>query len=260
MRIVVRAWTSLAQPPLAWPEDEVHLWAGRLEPPGSDLADHRSALLPDEQQRADRYQLTQRREQFIQGRAWLRRLLAAYLQRPPTQVPLMYAAGGKPVLASPWEQLQFNLSHSGDWLVAAVTVAGRVGVDIERPRPIKRLQEFVERFFSPAESAAFATLPQSVQRQVFFHTWTRKEALLKARAASVQSMDRFTVTLDPDCPARLIAWDEEPGAARQWSLGSWEPWADLVLGLAVESPPGTLTQLPLEISALLDGQVPIPDS
>ena len=30
----------------------------------------------------------------------------------------------------------FNLSHSGDWIVLAVTTIGRVGIDVEEIKPV----------------------------------------------------------------------------------------------------------------------------
>ena len=65
----------------------------------------------------------------------------------------------------------FNLSHSGDWLLCAVSDAP-VGVDIEAPREVS--PALIRRTCTPEEQAFLADHPGC-----FLQLWTAKEAYLK---------------------------------------------------------------------------------
>jgi 4'-phosphopantetheinyl transferase len=106
----------------------------------------------------------------------MRQLLAKYLNCPPAS--LSYASGEfqKPFLA--FEDLRFNLSHSNNLALLAVTRCSDIGVDVEcctahpSALPIDQL--------SAPEQAFLRALPAEQVREAFFTIWTRKEALLKA--------------------------------------------------------------------------------
>ena len=54
-----------------------------------------------------------------------------------------------------------------------------LGVDLERIKPISEADRIVASFFSPAERAEFAAIPDDLKALAFFRGWTRKEAVLK---------------------------------------------------------------------------------
>jgi 4'-phosphopantetheinyl transferase len=116
--------------------------------------------------------------------------------------------------------VQFNLAHSGDVALVAVSAGAPVGVDVERwDRDVEHL-ELAERFFSPVERR---TLNALVERDEvvpgFFACWTRKEAYLKATGVGItRGLDYFDVSLDPREDARLIEDRLEPGAVNRWTM------------------------------------------
>ena len=74
-------------------------------------------------------------DQWVGGRAALRRVLGRYLCVEPENVVMTSGADGKPRLESPERlDLRFNLSHSGEVALIAVRLGFDVGVDIERIR------------------------------------------------------------------------------------------------------------------------------
>lgn len=87
-------------------------------------------LSEDEATRARRLLFAQAQSRFITGRGMLRELLAAYLDIPPREIRFSYNRHGKPSLPA----LCFNLSHTADTVVYAVSRSAKVGVDIERMR------------------------------------------------------------------------------------------------------------------------------
>ncbi|HEV2726651.1 MAG TPA: hypothetical protein VGV34_00060 [Solirubrobacterales bacterium] len=75
----------------------------------------------------------------------LREVLAVYLGEDPELIRLEKGEHGKPRLADSPRRLEFNLSHSGELALVAVSGEHEVGVDVERVRP-KRGEAFYRRW------------------------------------------------------------------------------------------------------------------
>lgn len=228
------AWEPAGSFPHLAPE-EVHVWRCSLAQPPEALHRLEALLTPDERDRAARFRFAEHRHGWIAARGLLRTLLGRYLRMEPAAVQLQYGEHGKPALEV--EELQFNLSHSGDRVLYAFTRERRVGVDVEQFRPRLSRMEIAERFFSPTEVAALRALPEADREAGFFNCWTRKEAYIKALGTGLSAPLRdFDVTLSPGEPARLLATRPDPAAAARWWLADlpMEPgWAAVV---AVEGP------------------------
>ncbi len=190
-------------------------------------------LTAEEQARALRYKIAKACEQFVIGRGLLRGLLADHLGVPPTAVPLAYLSSGKPVLDGNVHSLHFNVTHTDGILVLA---AGRrrVGVDVERPRPIADADGLVGRYFSLAECAAFRALPEHHRQGAFFRGWTCKEAVIKAAGATVGCLADFDVELHPELPPRVNAVRDPQLAGPGWALTEWITPDGAAVALAVE--------------------------
>ena len=126
----------------------------------------------------------------------LREILSRYLDLAPAALRFDHNAYGKPSVAG--AGLHFNVSHSGDWAMLAVSAEQEVGIDIERIDPSFVQEQIPERFFSPREVAQLRSLPPSEQTGAFFRCWTRKEAYIKARglglALALDSFDSFAAS------------------------------------------------------------------
>lgn len=158
-----------------------------------------ATLSPAERQRADHFRLAEPRQRFVVSRAVLRRLLGKYLGLPDCDVTLEMDARGKPRLAAGQSavDLQFNVAHSGDLALVAITVDCEVGVDVERERSVSHAEHIARRFFHPSEmEAVLAGLPAE-RDAVFLRCWTGKEAVLKALGSGVTgSLASFSVPTD----------------------------------------------------------------
>lgn len=82
---------------------------------------------------------------------------------------------GKPFLIKPAE-LYYNVSHSGDWTVIALS-DGEVGCDIQQVKPVDL--RLAGRFFTAEESRAIAEAGGKSQ-ELFYRYWVVKESYLKA--------------------------------------------------------------------------------
>jgi 4'-phosphopantetheinyl transferase len=220
----------------------VDVWRGSLTRDAAELQLLAGLLDPDERRRATRFVFPLHRGRYVAGRGLLRRILARYLGVLPGSLLFEYNAHGKPALrlsgiddAPP---LTFNLSHSDDELVVAVSRGRMVGIDIERVPDADDhtldTAEIAERFFSPEERRALAELAPGERRRGFFACWTRKEAFIKALGGGLSvPLDAFDVTVGPEEPPRLLGHRLLQAAARSWSLHTLPTGPDVVATLAV---------------------------
>jgi 4'-phosphopantetheinyl transferase len=128
-------------------------------------------LAPEERARAQRFRFERDRSRYIVGRALLRTLLGRYLETPPRELEFEYGEFGKPALRSgPW----FNLSHSANVALYALSSAGEIGIDVELDDADFASERIAERFFSPSEVSVLRSLAPECQPRAFLACWTRK--------------------------------------------------------------------------------------
>ncbi|HLX69138.1 MAG TPA: 4'-phosphopantetheinyl transferase superfamily protein [Verrucomicrobiae bacterium] len=218
--------------------DEIHVWAAPLGVEADPRAAFARTLSPDETARAQRFKFEKHRNRFIAGRGVLREILTRYLQIKPEELRFDYSANGKPGFAAGVESggIHFNLAHSEDLALIAVTRIGPVGVDVECVREMKDMDELVERFFSVRENERFQRVAASEKAAAFFNLWTRKEALLKATGEGItRSLSLVEVSFLAGEPARLVAVAGDVEKAKEWSLKELAPAAGFVGALAVRN-------------------------
>jgi phosphopantetheinyl transferase len=148
---------------------------------------------------------------------------------------------GKPELAA--VPLQFNVSHSGDWALIAVTQAPRVGVDLECLRPLDDVDALARTSLSARELAVYHDLPRVERHQAFFNAWTRKEAVIKGSGTGLsRPLADCEVTFAPGQPIQLLQVDGDRDAAAGWSLFALEPLPGYLGAVAVERPDARLAR------------------
>jgi 4'-phosphopantetheinyl transferase len=162
--------------------DDVHVWSASSRIPREHLIRLAGTLSEDEHDRAQRYVNKSVRDRFVAARGALRTLLGRYLECDPGKVRFRYGVGGRPELASRQSDagLSFNVSHSHELTLIAMSRKRRMGIDLERIRPIPELEAIARDFFTATERADWGSLPEDEKLRAFFQGWTRKEAILKA--------------------------------------------------------------------------------
>jgi len=238
---------SVPNNPIALPNQQIHLWRAPLECSEQELADFRKVLSPDEIKRADRYIFPKDQRKFAKARGVLRHILARYLRCHPTEVQFSYSERGKPSLMN--LPLYFNVSHSHELALYGFSVERKIGVDLEFIREMSQPMDIAKRFFSKREHRLLSELPSSEQLRSFFACWTRKEAYVKAIGLGLaQALNAFEVSITPDEPAALLSIEDDPLAAKAWSLENIL-LPDGYLGcLAVQKLEGEAEGLPYPVS------------
>lgn len=175
-------------PPLG--DRDVHLWRVNLggEPPPATNA----VFDANERDRAARFVFPRDRNRFLRAHHALKILLGAYLGVPPASVRVVREPHGKPVLAC--RSFGFNVSHSDDYGLIAVSRVADIGVDLEMLRLPKDGRRLAAAVFSAPELESLAGISDEALHRAFFTCWTRKEAYLKALGVGL-TLDPATVTV-----------------------------------------------------------------
>lgn len=160
--------------------EEVHVWIAEIEQ-NLNLRELAKTLSPSEKGRANRFHFKPDREKFIAARGVLRSILSRYTNIPPAEIRIDYEANGKPFLtdASQFENLVFNLSHSGGVAIYAMTKGREIGIDLEREHSCSDVDAIAARLFLQDEQTSLKFLQSPEKDKMFFRYWTRKEAQLK---------------------------------------------------------------------------------
>lgn len=206
--------------PVILAPDEVHLWRVDLEAVAGEEAHWSTIVSDDERARGARFHFAIHRQYFIAGRAILRRVLAAYLAADPGDLKFSYSAKNKPALAGPHlDQISFNVSHSGEMALVAVTQHRQVGVDLEFIRHDFDTAAIATRFFSAVEQEQLAALPPDERHETFFRCWTRKEAYIKATGDGLSlPLHQFDVSIAPRDQNALLAARPDAAESKRWCL------------------------------------------
>ncbi|MFN7097169.1 MAG: 4'-phosphopantetheinyl transferase family protein [Gammaproteobacteria bacterium] len=181
--------------------------------------EHQSLLSTQELAKAARFKFDIHRQRYLVFHACLRMILARCLHTQPALLQFATGLHKKPYL-NDYPQLQFNLSHSDNEAIVAITLDADIGVDIEKIKT-EPMKELAKRFFSAAEFAYLNSLPPSEQIHAFYQFWAHKEAFIKATGLGLsQGLQNFTIGLQP---SRLIAATDTDFSA--WTLQSFH-WQD----------------------------------
>ena len=236
---------------LELPSEGVDVWIVSLGVEEQMVVRCRRLLTPDEQQRAANFGAEERACQYVLTRGLLRLLLSRYLGIPAETVTLDYGVHGKPQLAHGANDLQFNVSESAGLAAFAFARGSPVGIDVERGRPIERIDDLAARFLHPGERQDLAALPLSQLLPAFFNCWTRKEAYVKALGQGLLTeLDSFRVTVAPDRPAEILV--ASPGEASQdWHLHSFQPAAGFYGAVAYRGPVRSVLSRTIPLSSLV---------
>lgn len=182
---------------------DVHIWSTDLNLDSNRINEFTQFLTVQERQRAAKFINPIHGNRWIVARGYLRQILSQYLNLAPAAVVFTYGAQGKPAVDG--NQLQFNLSHSGDRAIYGMSANVPIGIDLEYIHDLPAA-DLVDRFFSPAEQIIFHNLPIEIQQASFFHAWTQKEAYLKACGTGLSTpLDQIEVSIDSRNPAAIIS-------------------------------------------------------
>lgn len=174
-------------------------------------------LCAAERERSERFHFQADYERYIAARAALRLQLGAFLGCDPRSISFQYTSYEKPFLQR--RGIEFNLSHSGDWVLFAFTRCGEIGVDIEKIRPISDMRDVAKTNFAASEFALWEATRDADRVAAFYRCWTRKESFIKAIGEGLSCpLDSFEVSFGLHQPARLLSVQGNESLAKHWRM------------------------------------------
>lgn len=192
-------------------------------------------LSPEERAIASAFDSADRRRGYVVAHALLRAILGRAAGVAPNELVFRYGRRGKPELANPSQDLQFNMSHSRDMVLVAVAHGRRVGVDIEHIDEPGDVRRITARFLSPRDRDAIEQLPPERQRDAFLRCWTRKEAYMKARGDGIsRPLDDFDVAPAPEAASSRLRTSPRPNESDAWELADVPAPRGFMAAIAVE--------------------------
>lgn len=180
------------------PWDTVEVWAIPLAAPPEVVTALAGLLDPGERERSARFDSPGVRRRFVVSHGVTRLVLGRRLSLPPERLRRATGPYGKPEAIDHRHQVSFNLSHSSELGLLAVSGGRQIGVDVEHRRLGFPAVSFAARYFSEAEAAHVASAGSEARSVAgrFLRLWTRKEAVVKAAGGRLAQGLRIPVTGD----------------------------------------------------------------
>lgn len=117
----------------------------------------------------------------------------------------------------PVEHIDFNISHSGDWVAVILNVASNsecaVGIDIEHCKKVRNYTALLQHFAAQKEQDWFAK--QTNSEQAFYQIWCLREAVLKSQGVGIVKLSEVehqpeALTLhSAHCPSGQLIFTSE---------------------------------------------------
>lgn len=142
----------------------------------------------NESARLQRFRRQQDQDRYLLAHSLKRLCLSYLLNKKPLDCQFAANDKGKPFCVDT-DTLDFNLSHSGDWVALAASTKGMIGVDVEAAD--RSISEGVARYALTPQQLAIA---EGNQERLLTY-WTQKEAISKALGKGL-SIDFQTVECD----------------------------------------------------------------
>jgi 4'-phosphopantetheinyl transferase len=143
-----------------------------------DLIDDYKNLIPNVpefiQKQVNSYVKENDQKRCLFGKLVLRKLLmeGGYSKRVLDEIKI--DENNRPYIN---QDIDFNISHSGNYVICAISMQSRIGIDIEEIKNID-INEIKEIVFNDEDDKRFQNTQTPLE--LFYDTWTLKEAALKA--------------------------------------------------------------------------------
>jgi 4'-phosphopantetheinyl transferase len=169
--------------------------------------------------------------QKIISRGILRILLGNYLGLDPKELLFEASPYGKPFLSNPIKpEISFNLSHSGDLLLIALSKDKQIGIDVERIDEQIDFRSLSHMIFLDEEQLALSCSTNPIHD--FYVLWTAREAILKLTGLGFSHpAHNFSVIRENKVP-HFSTIPVEINSSHAYSLSSFIPADGYLAALA----------------------------
>lgn len=184
----------------------------------------RDLLSQKESEKSERFAREQDKHSFLASSVMKKIICGNYLGCELESLEFEVNEFNKPKIKNQ-ENIHFNTSHSGDWLVFAFS-SHPCGIDIEKINPNFDYKSILEMSFHPDEIDFIQKSIQPINQ--FFKIWTSKESILKAEGTGL--MDNLNEL------NTLKDFSNLPTGKKAWQINSFLIEGDYWCSLCLENP------------------------
>jgi 4'-phosphopantetheinyl transferase len=198
-------------------QGEIHLWYASVKGHQKDIDRYQKLLSPSERQRVDNLCFKESRRTYTVCRGILREILSSYVGKSPQDLEIRKKDTGKPYLSN--SRVQFNLSHSNDYMLCGITRGNPIGVDYQAVYKISNMDTLVRDFFSSQEKWLYDQFKKDDPSDFFFKTWVQKEAFMKATGLGFHLPSKhFSIRTANEGEPSLHFHRHYPFSDKEWSI------------------------------------------
>ena len=171
-------------------ENEIHIWCICWPEMTDFWVNHEYILSGQESEQVGRFRFSEDRMRYIAGKVVVRLLLKRYLD--VETIDFSVSERGKPYhkKIAGKQTVDFNISHSGEFILAGFAVGMDIGVDVQEMAGCPDYWEIAGNFYT--EEEAEDVIKEGAA--LFFQYWAAKEAYVKALGIGLgRGMDFFSV-------------------------------------------------------------------
>jgi len=196
-------------------QNKIDIWKINVSANLVFIDDFLSLLDAPEITRANRYVRVADRNRLIISHGALRIILAKYLNKNPSAIEFVAGINKKPYVVNTGKPpLFYNLSHSVDWILLAVSNS-ECGADIEFINYDFHYRDILPDYFTDDE---VQFIEQDFSTERFFLLWTRKEAFTKATG---EGLDRDLKNI-PSLDGVHFSESGQASSQQDWSISSFK--------------------------------------
>lgn len=153
-------------------------------------------IISDERkEKIKKYYFDQDKKRSLMAELLLRYLLKIRFDICQSEIQFIKNSFGKPMLKN-LEQIHFNLSHSGEWVVCGVNYNYEVGIDVEKIK--ENNLDIAKTFFTNEEYNYILKQPKK-KNECFYKIWTLKESYVKAEGKGLNiPLNSFSFRISPE--------------------------------------------------------------
>lgn len=207
--------------------NEIHVWCAFCDSVVDEqlLSRYLQVLSKEESLQYKRFLREKDQKQYLLTRALLRSVLSLYhSDLRPADWLFKRNSYGKPFIDNTLHKndLSFNLSHTDNLVVLAVTLNHNIGIDAEHLLKTTNFLNTAKKVFTHHEYEQLQSLPPSERMRRFMDIWTLKEAYVKARGIGLSiPLHRFGYTISQTGNISILFskdMDDTPAAWEFWQI------------------------------------------
>jgi 4'-phosphopantetheinyl transferase len=225
---------------VALDSSRIHLWwlaIDQITEPAL-LEQYRALLTDAERARELRFYFPEGRKQYMLTRALVRSTLARLAPLAPGDWTFADTEYGRPEITNAHPAIRgliFNISHTNNCIVLAITRDRALGVDVESLQRSRGGLELANRVFTPREVAAMRALPEERHQERFLEIWTLKESYIKARGMGLSlAPERFGFELGEGGSLNLELDADLNDRPDRWRFAQYRLTNDHILAVCCE--------------------------